>query len=161
MGFALSDLELTSPAFADGGPIPAAHSADGGNVSPPLAWARVPEGTRSLAVVCFDPDAPLLKPDGTIGVVHWVLYDIPAGTGGLAEGTTEFTAGPSDRGEPGYYGPQPPPGHGPHRYVFWLLALRREPDLPAGLDLRSLLSSVEPDVLGMNRLVGTFENGAS
>ena len=68
-----------------------------------------------------------------------------------------YATGPSDFGKPGYGGPMPPNGHGTHRYFFWVLALAREPDLGPDLGLRQLLETLEPDILGMNRLMGTYE----
>jgi Raf kinase inhibitor-like YbhB/YbcL family protein len=157
MGFALSDMKLQSPAFDAGGAIPEKHTGEGKDVSPPLSWSGVPEGTRSFAILCHDPDAPLVKP-GTYGFVHWVLYDVPGDLRALPEGVAEYTQGSNDFGNDGYGGPMPPEGHGPHHYFFWLLALDVAPgQLPAGLTMWELLERVEPSVLGMNRLVGTYE----
>lgn len=156
MKFALSDLQVTSTAFEEGGPIPPKHTGEGADTSPPLEWSAVPEGTRSFAVICHDPDAPVIK-DGGYGFVHWVLYNVPGSATGLAEGVGDYATGDSDFGRPGYGGPMPPNGHGTHRYFFWVLALGREPDLEAGLTLHALLEKIEPDVLGMNRLMGTYE----
>jgi Raf kinase inhibitor-like YbhB/YbcL family protein len=159
MGFALSDMQLTSPAFGQGDAIPARHTGEGDDVSPELSWTRAPKGARSFAVICHDPDAPLLSSGGTYGFVHWVLYNIPASAIGLAEGTADFTAGRNDFGKSGYGGPMPPPGHGQHRYYFWVLALDRETQLKPGLTLWELLAQIEPMVIGMNRLVGTYRRG--
>jgi Raf kinase inhibitor-like YbhB/YbcL family protein len=156
MGFALSDMKLTSPAFRTGQAIPKKHTGEGEDVSPALQWSDAPEGTKSFAVVCHDPDAPLVKP-GTYGFVHWVLYNIPGDASGLPEGVKEHTAGANDFGGTGFGGPMPPEGHGAHHYFFWLLALDSEPDLEPGLDLWTMLEKVEPHLLGMNRLVGTYE----
>jgi Raf kinase inhibitor-like YbhB/YbcL family protein len=156
MGFALSKMKLTSTAFQAGGGIPAKHTGEGEDVSPALAWSDVPEGTKSFAVVCHDPDAPLVKP-GTYGFVHWVLYGIPGDARQLAEGVKEHVQGSNDFGNQGYGGPMPPEGHGRHHYFFWLLALDAAPDLPAGLSMWDLLERIEPHVIGMNRLVGTYE----
>jgi Raf kinase inhibitor-like YbhB/YbcL family protein len=159
MGFALSDMQLTSPAFGQGDAIPARYTGEGDDVSPQLSWTRAPKGARGFAVVCHDPDAPLLSPGGTYGFVHWVLYNIPASAEGLAEGTADFTAGRNDFGKSGYGGPMPPSGHGQHRYYFWVLALDRETRLKPDLTLWELLAQVEPMVIGMNRLVGTYQRG--
>jgi len=155
MGFAISDMQLTSSAFKDGGSIPARHTGDSDDVSPALAWTAVPEGTKSFAVICHDPDAPLIKP-GTYGFVHWVLYGIPGSVRKLPEGTGEYVHGGNDFGKQGYGGPMPPEGHGTHRYFFWLFALDSTPDLPAGLNMWELLEKIEPNVIGMNRLMGTY-----
>lgn len=156
MGFALSDMQVESPAFADGAAIPARHTGEGEDVSPALAWSGAPAGTRSFAVICHDPDAPLVSPRGTYGFVHWVLYNIPATVQELPEGVQGYTAGGTDFGRTGYGGPMPPQGHGTHRYYFWVLALDREADLPEGLGLWELLEQVEPAILGMNRLTGVY-----
>ncbi|HSG91556.1 MAG TPA: YbhB/YbcL family Raf kinase inhibitor-like protein [Pseudomonadales bacterium] len=155
MGFALSPMQLTSPAFSDAGPIPARHTGEAEDSSPELAWHDAPEGTRSFALICHDPDAPLVKP-GTYGFVHWVAYNIPADATGLAEGATGHTDGVNDFGNAGYGGPMPPEGHGTHRYFFWLLALDCAPELEPGLSMWALLERIEPNLLGMNRLMGTY-----
>ncbi|MBN1237600.1 MAG: YbhB/YbcL family Raf kinase inhibitor-like protein [Gammaproteobacteria bacterium] len=156
MGFALSDLKLTSPAFNNLGAIPKKHTGEGEDVSPALSWSSLPADARSLALVCHDPDAPLVTP-GTYGFVHWVLYNIPATTAELPEGAQGFTSGISSFGKPGYGGPMPPEGHGVHHYYFWLLALDKELDLKPGLSMWDLLGQIEPNVIGMNRLIGTYQ----
>jgi Raf kinase inhibitor-like YbhB/YbcL family protein len=157
MGFALSDMQLASPAFEPGGAIPTKYTAYGDSVSPPLEWNAAPQGTRSFAVFIHDPDAPLVASEGTYGFVHWVLYNVPASVTTVDEGGSDrYANGLNQTGEAGYTGPHPPPGHGVHHYYFWVLALDAEPDLPPGLTLWHLLERVEPNVLGMNRLVGTY-----
>jgi len=155
MGFALSDMQLTSTAFATGERIPDRHTCNGEDVSPVLQWSNVPDGTREFAVICHDPDAPLIKP-ATYGFVHWVLYGIPGTVSELPEGVADYIQGGNDFGNVGYGGPAPPPGHGTHHYFFWLLALDQETSLDAGLTMWELLEQVEPNVIGMNRLVGTY-----
>lgn len=156
MGFALSDMQLTSSAFEQHGTIPAKYSGEGDDVSPPLAWKDAPEGTQSFAIICHDPDAPLIKP-GAYGFVHWVLYNLPASTTRLEEGTGEGTVGSMDFGKQGYGGPMPPEGHGTHHYFFWVLALDKNLNLEPGLSLQAFLEKAEPHVIGMNRLVGTYK----
>src|SRR2546422_11162709 len=109
-------IKLTSPALSEGGPIPTKHTCDGDDVSPALMWNGVPEGTKSFALICDDPDAPV----GTW--VHWVLYSLPATVNELPEKlpTTETLAngarqGVNDFKRVGYGGPCPPPGPA-HRY---------------------------------------------
>ncbi|MBA1149064.1 YbhB/YbcL family Raf kinase inhibitor-like protein [Ectothiorhodospiraceae bacterium WFHF3C12] len=155
MGFALSDMQVTSTAFQNRGAIPAKHTGEGEDVSPALAWSGDPDGTRAFAVICHDPDAPLVKP-GNYGFVHWVLYNLPASTTSLDEGTGEGTAGANDFGGTGYGGPMPPEGHDVHHYFFWVMALDQELNLEPGLTMWQLLEKVEPHLLGMNRLVGTY-----
>lgn len=158
MGFALSEMQLTSTAFESRGPIPARHSGEGDDLSPELEWTRAPDNTEAFAVICHDPDAPLVTP-GTYGFVHWVLYDLPGSLTALEEATDEGTAGVNDFGRSGYGGPMPPEGHGVHHYFFWILALDRKLGLEPGLTLWQFLERVEPHILGMNRLVGTYERG--
>lgn len=155
MAFALSDMQLQSSAFGQQAEIPAKYTGEGDDVSPALAWSKVPDGTQAFAVICHDPDAPLVQ-NGTYGFVHWVLYNLPAATTALAEGASEGTAGANDFGGTGYGGPMPPEGDGVHHYYFWILALDKALDLPAGLTLPELLANIEPHLLGMNRLVGTY-----
>ncbi len=155
MGFALSNMQLTCAAFDDGGRVPTRHTGEGEDVSPPLTWTNVPDGTQSYALVCHDPDAPLIKP-GSYGFVHWVLYDIPGSVTELTEGVADYTAGVNDFGNQGYGGPMPPEGHGTHRYFFWLFALGSDVDLEPGLTMWQLLEKIEPAVVGMNRLMGTY-----
>jgi Raf kinase inhibitor-like YbhB/YbcL family protein len=155
MGFALSPMNLTSAAFEAGGNIPTKFTGEGPDVSPELSWSDVPEGTRSFALICHDPDAPLVKP-GSYGFVHWVLYGIPGSLDGLPEGVDDYLQGVNDFGNSGYGGPMPPEGHGTHHYFFWLLALDAPVELPAGLTMWELLERIEPHVIGMNRLMGTY-----
>ena len=155
MGFALSDMTLTSSAFGRGGQIPAKHTGEDQDISPLLSWRGQPEGTKSFALICHDPDAPLVKP-GTYGFVHWVLYGIPGSLAELPEGVGDYIQGSNDFGKAGYGGPMPPEGHGTHHYFFWLLALDTSPELEPGLTMWQLLEKIEPNVIAMNRLVGTY-----
>lgn len=157
MGFALSDMKLTSPAFSDGGAIPAKFTGEGEDVSPALEWRGATDGIKSFAVICHDPDAPLVSPRGTYGFVHWVLYNIPGSVHSLAEATGEHTAGMNDFGNSGYGGPMPPQGHGVHRYYFWVLGFDAELSLGPGLRMWDLLERTETALVAMNRLVGTYE----
>lgn len=156
MGFALSDMRLSSSAFANGDRIPRRFTREGDDVSPALSWSRAPVDSRSFAVICHDPDAPLVSP-GSYGFVHWVLYSIPGSVSALSEGTEDYIQGINDFGNLGYGGPMPPASHGLHHYFFWLLALDVEPDFEAGLTMWSLLDKVENNVIAMNRLVGTYQ----
>jgi Raf kinase inhibitor-like YbhB/YbcL family protein len=149
-------LELTSTAFREGAPIPGQYTADGRNVSPPLQWRDVPAGTRGLALVCEDPDAPR----GTF--THWVAYNLPAESRELPEGVpAEPTLpdgtlqGTNDFGRVGYGGPAPPAGK-PHRYFFMLFALDGPLHLPPGATRPQLLAAVKGHVLGEAQLMGTY-----
>ncbi|MBS9405137.1 YbhB/YbcL family Raf kinase inhibitor-like protein [Halomonas sp. TRM85114] len=156
MTFALSTMQLESSAFKAQGTIPTKHTGEGEDVSPALSWQGAPEGTKGFAVICHDPDAPLVQ-NGSYGFVHWVLYNLPASTTSLEENSGEGNSGLNDFGKQGYGGPMPPEGHGIHQYYFWVLALGKATDLPEGLALPELLKQVEPHLLGMNRLIGTYQ----
>ncbi len=150
----LGDLTIGSDAFATGGAIPPRHSADGENVSPALSWSGAPDATVSFALVCHDPDAPLVD-----GFTHWVRYGVPASVSELPPGAAEdHTPGVNSAGQRGWYGPQPPPGHGTHHYFFHLYALGADPGLGQGLTREQLLAAIDEHILVQARLVGTFEN---
>jgi len=144
------DPELTSTAFADGAPIPAKYSCDGANVSPPLAWSFLPDGTRSLALIVHDPDAP------SGDFVHWLAWNIDPEPGGLDEGKPAPAEGANGRGERGYRGPCPPPGDGTHRYFHELYALDHDLDLAPGASRDELESEMDGHILAEVRLVGTY-----
>ncbi len=156
MGFALSSLQVRSAAFGAHQPIPARHTGEGEDLAPPIHWTGVPEGTQGFAVICHDPDAPLVSP-GSYGFVHWVYYNIPGDVTSLEEGSEAYTNGVTDFGKQVYGGPMPPEGHGVHHYYFWVLALDQALNLEPGLTLWQFLDQVEPHVIGMNRLIGTYE----
>jgi Raf kinase inhibitor-like YbhB/YbcL family protein len=156
MVFALSEMELMSSAFKSQGEIPSKYTGEGVDTSPPMNWINVPDGTRSFAFVCHDPDAPVVS-ESSYGFVHWVLYNIPGSVTLLSEGTKEYTNGVNGRNKEGYMGPMPPSGHGIHHYFFWLFALNNELKLTSGLSYTQLLELIEPHVIGMNRLVGTYQ----
>jgi Raf kinase inhibitor-like YbhB/YbcL family protein len=147
----MPDLELTSPAFDDGEPIPEKYTADGEGTSPRLTWNYVPEGTRSMALIVHDPDAP--SGDFT----HWLAWNIDPGSGGLEEGVPAPGQGTHGFGRPGYAGPSPPPGHGPHRYFFRLYALDTELDLEHGAAREQLENEMEGHVLAEAQLMGSYE----
>ena len=155
MGLALSSMQLTSSAFNDGTNIPQQYTGEGADISPQLSWTDAPEATKSFALICHDPDAPLISP-GNYGYVHWVLYNIPFSINSLEEDTDLYTSGVNDFGKLGYGGPLPQNGHGIHHYYFWILALDLEPSLQEKLSLWELLSVVEPNVIGMNRLIAKY-----
>ena len=155
MGFALSEMKLVSSAFQERENIPEKFTGEGDDVSPALSWSNVPESTKSFALFCHDPDAPLVTP-GNYGFVHWVLYNIPASVTLLIEDDKSYTSGVNNFGNSGYGGPMPPEGHGLHHYFFWILALDAELDLEPDLSLAELLQAIEPSVIGMNRLVGAY-----
>jgi Raf kinase inhibitor-like YbhB/YbcL family protein len=143
-------------AFEDGQTIPTRYTGDGANVSPPLTWSGVPEGTQSLVLICEDPDAPR----GTWS--HQVLFNLPSETRELAEGIPPqanlpngAVQGTNDFGNPGYGGPAPPPGK-PHRYFFKLFALDTRLNLKPGVKRQDVLAAQEGHVLGQGQLMGTY-----
>lgn len=151
MEFHLGDLTVSSPAFEHGRRIPDRFTVGGDDVSPELVWDNVPEGTRSFALVCDDPDAPV-----TYGFTHWVAYDIPGNFTGIAEGGTGFTEGLNDFGNQGYGGPAPPHGHGDHHYFFHLYALSTTLSAEPGLSRAELLQRIDPHIIEQARVVGTW-----
>jgi Raf kinase inhibitor-like YbhB/YbcL family protein len=149
-------LEITSSAFSEDTMIPTRYTCDGPDVSPDLAWSGVPDTAQSLALICDDPDAPM----GTW--VHWVLFNIPAGTSGLpAEIPPDAVLenggrhGTNDFGRLGYGGPCPPGGT--HRYFFKLYALDTEPDLASGITKAQLLEAMEGHILAEAQLMGKYK----
>lgn len=149
-------IELTSTAFQQGATIPKQYTGDGADRSPSLRWSEPPSGTKSLALICDDPDAPR----GTW--VHWVLFNLPAQTRELKEGvpTTETLGdgakqGKNDFGDIGYGGPAPPKGK-PHRYFFKLYALDAAVDLPPGATKAQLLDAMKGRILAEGQLMGKY-----
>ncbi len=153
-------LTLTSPAFCHEDDIPARYTCDGEDISPPLQWSGVLEGTQSLALIVDDPDAPdPLFPVMTW--VHWVLYNIPPTASELSEGVSAselpsgILKGLNDWKRTGYGGPCPPRGR--HRYFFKLYALDRVlPDLD-NPGKKELETAMKEHVLEEAVLIGTYQ----
>ncbi len=150
------DIQLTSSAFNEGGMIPKKHTCDGQDVSPPLSWTGVPEGTKSMALISDDPDAPM----GTW--VHWVIYGIPAGACDLPEAVPPSKKldngarqGTNDFRRIGFGGPCPPSGT--HRYYFKLYALDQELPLDSGLTKDQLLKAMKGHILAEGQLMGRYK----
>ncbi len=148
-------LTLSSPAFAPGQPIPEKFSCKGSSVSPALAWSGAPADTASFALIVEDPDAPA----GTW--VHWVIYNIPATSKGLAEAVApqptfdDGAAQGMNSGNRRYYeGPCPPSGT--HRYFFRLYALNARLDLAPGATADQLRRAMQGHILAQGELMGTF-----
>ncbi len=143
-------MTVESPAFSEGRAIPARYTADGADISPPLVIQGVPEGTQSLALIMDDPDAPM----GTW--VHWVAWNLPAGTREIPEGSLPDGAaeGRNSWGRTGYGGPAPPSGT--HRYYFKIYALDTKLDLPPATDKARLLSAMKGHVLAEAVLMGRY-----
>jgi Raf kinase inhibitor-like YbhB/YbcL family protein len=149
------DIKVSSTAFEEEGMIPAKYTCDEEDVSPPLAWDSIPEGTKTLALICDDPDAPV----GTW--VHWVLFNLPADISELPENIPPekelengAKQGTNDFGRIGYGGPCPPGGT--HRYYFKLYALDVELDLEAGERKPQLLEAMEGHILAEGQLMGRY-----
>ncbi|OQY06121.1 MAG: phosphatidylethanolamine-binding protein [Desulfobacteraceae bacterium 4572_123] len=149
-------MKLSSPAFNDGDMIPVRYTCDGVDISPPLKWESVPEDTKSIALICDDPDAPA----GTW--VHWVYFDIPADTRGLPESIAPQEKpdnggkqGINDFRRAGYGGPCPPGGT--HRYYFKIYALETILNLPADTDKKQLLKAMKGHIIGQAELMGKYK----
>ena len=139
------------------GRIETLYTCDGKDISPPVSWNGLPEGTESLVLMVYDPDAPK-------GIfVHWVVYNIPPSYTGLEENFPKrevidgILQGVNDFGKIGYGGPCPP--HGKHRYVFLVLALDQKLDAKPGMTAVEVLSLARDHVLGYGKAVLTYERG--
>jgi len=153
-------FHLTSSAFAEGQEIPVRYTCEGEDVSPPLAWSQPPAGTRSLALIVDDPDAPDPKAP-RMTWVHWVVYGLPAEAGSLPEDVSPEALpgaarmGRNDWKRADYGGPCPPIGR--HRYFHKLYALDVElPDLGAATKAE-LVKAMEGHVVAQAELVGTYQ----
>lgn len=154
-GAAMGSLTVTSTAFVEGDMVPKQYTCDGRDVSPPLSWSGIPDGAKSIALICDDPDAPV----GTW--VHWVVYDMPASTSGLPEHVTAAGGlprgakqGMNDFRKMDYGGPCPPGGI--HRYFFKVYALDRELGLREGATRAELVKSMEGHILAQGQLMGRY-----
>lgn len=147
MGLNIADLAITAAEFGPGERIPAGLSYDGGNAEPTFTVTGVPEGAVELAVVVHDPDAPLPR-----GFTHWVRYGLPAHDGPIDPATG--VTGPNTAGQEGWYGPQPPAGHGDHHYYAWVYALSRE--VTGNPTYETFLEQYADAILEQNRVVGVY-----
>ena len=155
-------LRITSAAFADGQPIPARFTEDGAKVSPPLAIEAVPAEAKSLVLVVEDADSPTPAP-----LVHALVWDIAPDHLRFEEADLDADARPAARRDAmfgknsflssGWLPPDPPTGHGPHRYAFQVFALSRSLDLAEGSGRGALLKALEGLVVARGLLVGTYE----
>jgi hypothetical protein len=149
------DIKITSSAFKEGEMIPKKYTCDGPDVSPPLVWNAGPSGTRSIALICDDPDAPR----GTW--VHWVIFNLPVDLKELQENIPKQDVlkngakqGLNDFGGIGYGGPCPP---ALHRYFFKVYALDAMLNLQAGATKAQLLKAMEGHILGQGQLMGKYK----
>jgi Raf kinase inhibitor-like YbhB/YbcL family protein len=145
-------IHLSSPAFADGGRIPAAFTCDGIDDSPPLSWSNLPAGTVQLALIMEDPGAA----GGAI--THWVVFGIPASASSIARGAIPRGAvqGTTGFSQSHYGGPCPPTGDAAHRYVFTLYALKASLTLPKGAPPADVHAAVARATLAAGRLTATY-----
>lgn len=159
---AAGDLKLTSAAFTHQGSIPTRYTCEGSDISPPLSWSGIPEGTHSLALIVSDPDAPdPAAPRMTW--YHWVLYAIPPEVTALPENanpqhvSAAIRDGKNSWGHPGYGGPCPPIGR--HRYFFHLYALDKKLDVQGQPSAQELRQAMQGHVIADTELMGTYEKG--
>lgn len=150
------DFRLNSPSFPNGGILAKKFTCDGADASPEMHWTEPPGGTRSLALIVDDPDAPA----GTW--VHWVLYELAGETRQLAEGAGKnrrlprgAREGRNDFGKIGYNGPCPPKGDF-HRYFFKLYALGKETGLPPGASKSDLEHAMQSSILARAEIIGRY-----
>lgn len=147
-------LSLRSPVFDEGGLIPARYGWEDENISPPLLWSGVPHRAAELVLVCEDLDSPGGR------FVHWLLADVHPSATGIAEGVgtpAGAVAGRNGFHENGWGGPAPPPGDGPHRYLFRLFASSTELGLLTGFTKADLQATLDDRVLASGDLVGIQE----
>jgi Raf kinase inhibitor-like YbhB/YbcL family protein len=152
------NILITSDAFLEGEAIPTKYTCDGDELSPDLRWSDIPPNTRSLALICEDPDAP----SGTF--THWILFDLPPTVTELPEGvsTAERLAngavqGQNDFKRIGYGGPCPPPNDSEHRYYFRIYALDTELQLRSGARREDVAPAMVGHVLATGHLMGTYK----
>ena len=150
-------LQLTSSAFENNGIIPTAFTCDGEDKSPALSWDGIPEGAQSLVLIMDDPDIPesVKRARGITVFDHWVVFNIPPSTLGVAEGEEPTGAsGSNSSGLTGYKGPCPPDRE--HRYIFRLYALDTILELSVGSTKEEVLRATEGHVLGQAELAGRY-----
>jgi Raf kinase inhibitor-like YbhB/YbcL family protein len=152
------NIQIASDAFLEGEAIPTKHTCDGEDISPRLRWSDIPPNTKSLVLVCEDPDAP----SGLF--THWILFNLPPTATELPEGVSveERLAngaiqGRNDFKRIGYSGPCPPPKGSAHRYFFRLYALDTELQLQAGASREDLVLAMDSYILARGHLMGTYQ----
>jgi Raf kinase inhibitor-like YbhB/YbcL family protein len=144
----MKKLSVMSPTFENNQLIPAKYTCDGDDVNPPLAIEGIPEGTKTLALIVDDPDAPMGTWD------HWIVWNIPATTSKIAENTVPGTEGLNDFRKRSYGGPCPPSGT--HRYFFKVYALDVKLDLSQTARKRDVEKAMQGHVLAEGELVGLY-----
>ena len=139
-------MKISSPAFAENAKIPKIYSKLGGNQRPPLEISDVPANTKSLVIICHDPDAP-----GRDGFYHWIVWNVPSKT---TEITGESLPAGAVEGITSWGGPQPP--FGTHRYQFYVYALDTTLDLPSDTKPKELIAAITPHIIDQAVLTGKF-----
>lgn len=153
-------IQVMSLAFVDHAPLPSLYTADGRGTSPPLQWTGVPAGARSVALIVEDADAPTPQP-----LVHAIVVDLPGEDGALREGAldeddegeTEVRSGRHSFLQTGWLPPDPPPGHGVHRYAFQVFALADGPEFSKTPGREELLEAIRERALASGWVIGTYE----
>ena len=156
-------VKMTIAGFADGGKIPAANTcAAGQGVSPAISWVPGPAGTQSYALILHDPD-PVLGGSATNDVLHWAIFDIPGDATSLPAAVPNQPELPNGAkqpnniaGQPGFFGPCAPPGHGEHHYTFEIYALNAKLGLPASTSRADLMNAMNGKVLSKGVYIGMF-----
>jgi hypothetical protein len=144
-------VKLSSTVFSDGEMIPKKYSCDADNISPPLEWSDIPDGTKSLALIVDDPDAPAGN------WVHWILYNISADQDNLVEGVAGIgEQGKNTSGKISYSGPCPPKGPA-HRYFFKIYAIEIVLDLEPGATKNELERAMQGHILAQGQLMGKYQ----
>lgn len=152
----MENISISAEGFKDGTTIPDVYTCKGKDISPTLSWKGIPAQTKSIALIMDDPDGS----GGTF--VHWVLYNVPAGTQKLSEGMPHDKVlsdgsiqGITDFGRTGYGGPCPPPGK-PHRYIFKIYALDSNIILAEGASKKQLENAMKGHILAKGEIVGVY-----
>lgn len=155
-----ASIQVSSPAFGYNEPIPAEYTADGEGISPPLQWRGVPPNAEAVVLMIEDPDSPTPEP-----FVHAIVWDLPGTDASLPDGALPSSANPGPEGALGrnsylsanYVPPDPPRGHGRHRYVFEVLALDAAPRFDSPPGRSALMEKIKGHVIAKGLLIGTYE----
>lgn len=162
---ALAEVEetiaVTSPAFNDGDPLPSRYTGDGEGISPPVQWSGIPDNAAEVVLLIEDADSPTPSP-----LVHAIVWKLPPGDGGLEEGAMPLESqagqkpamGVNSYLRLGYLPPDPPPGHGPHRYAFQVFALVTPVVIDTVAPGRTeLVAALHAHAVAKGMLIGTYE----
>lgn len=150
-------IRVQSAAFEEGMAMPMKYSADGEEMSPPVAWSNVPEEAKSMALVVEDPDAPTPEP-----FVHWLVFNLPPKSKSLVEGASGNGSGSGLEGKnsklkSGWAGMAPPKGDMAHRYIFQVFALDQMLQLKEGAGRGALFDAMAGHVIALGKMVGTYQ----